>query len=276
MSMIRLIAFDLDGTLLNSKKEITPETFRVLELAASKGIEIVPVTGRFWEAMPASVKSLEFVNYAVTLNGAEIFDVRESKSLGRFEMPLERARTLCHTFDDLNVIYDFVADGHGFMKRELYERLPDVMIGEWQVKIVRDLRTPVDDVYSELSMKTGVQKMQIYTKDSDLRLRLLESLPVVFPKLLFTSSVPNNIEINDPSANKGSGLKFIAERLNIPMSETIAFGDGSNDIYMIRDAGIGVAMSNAIDEIKEAADYITLSCDEDGVAEGIKKFCGLE
>ncbi len=150
------------------------------------------------------------------------------------------------------------------------------MIGEWQIKIVRDKRTPVDDVYSELSMKKGVQKMQIYTKDSELRLRLLESLPVVFPKLLFTSSVPNNIEINDPGANKGAGLKFIADKVNIPMSETIAFGDGSNDIFMIRDAGIGVAMANAIDEIKAAADYITLSCDEDGVAEGIKKFCGLE
>ena len=60
------------------------------------------------------------------------------------------------------------------------------------------------------------------------------------------------------------------------MSDTIAFGDGSNDITMIRDAGTGVAMANAIDEIKNAADYITLSCDEDGVAEGIKKFCGLE
>ena len=274
--MIKLIAFDLDGTLLNSKKEITSETFRVLELAASKGIEIVPVTGRFWEAMPANVKSLEFVNYAVTLNGADIFDVRNSKSLARFEMPVERARTLCRTFDDLNVIYDFVAEGHGFMKRELYDRLEEVMIGEWQIKIVRDKRTPVDDVYSELSMKKGVQKMQIYTKDSDLRLRLLESLPVVFPKLLFTSSVPNNIEINDPGANKGAGLKFIADKVNIPMSETIAFGDGSNDIFMIRDAGIGVAMANAIDEIKAAADYITLSCDEDGVAEGIKKFCGLE
>ena len=274
--MIKLIAFDLDGTLLNSKKEITPETFRVLELAASKGIEIVPVTGRFWEAMPANVKNLEFVNYAVTLNGAEIFDVRNSKSLGRFEMPVERARTLCRTFDDLNVIYDFISNGHGFMKRELYDRLEEVMVGEWQVKIVRDMRTPIDDVYHELSTKKGVQKMQIYTKDSELRLKLLEALPVVFPKLLFTSSIINNIEINDPSANKGAGLKFIADMLNIPMSDTIAFGDGSNDIYMIRDAGIGVAMANAIDEIKDAADYITLSCDENGVAEGIKKFCGLE
>lgn len=274
--MIKLIAFDLDGTLLNSKKEITPETFRVLELAASKGIEIVPSTGRFWNAVPANVKALEFVHYAITLNGAELFDVRESKSLGRFEMPVERARTLCRVFDDLGVIYDFVADGHGFMKRELYNRLSEVMIGEWQVKIVRDMRTPIDDVYHELSTKKGVQKMQIYTKDKTLRENLLASLPVVFPRLLFTSSVPNNIEINDPSANKGAALRFIADKINIPMSEIIAFGDGSNDITMIRDAGTGVAMANAIDEIKEAADYITLSCDEDGVAEGIKKFCGLE
>lgn len=274
--MINLIAFDLDGTLLNSKKEITPETFRVLELAASKGIEIVPSTGRFWHAVPENVKSLEFVNYAITLNGAEIFDVKESKSLGRFEMPAERARTLCRVCDDLNVIYDFIAGGQGFMKRELYERLPEVMIGEWQLKIVRDLRTPVDDIYHELSTRKGVQKMQMYMSDKKLRENLLASLPVVFPRLLFTSSVPNNIEINDPSANKGAALRFIADRINIPMSDTIAFGDGSNDITMIREAGTGVAMANAIDEIKEAADYITLSCDDDGVAEGIKKFCGLE
>lgn len=274
--MIKLAAFDLDGTLLNSKKEITPETLRVLELAASRGIELVPATGRFWEAMPDSVKSLEFVHYAITLNGAEIFDVKESKSLARFEIPVERARTLCRTFDDLNVIYDFIADGHGFMKRELHENLEGVMLGEWQVKIVRDKRTPVDDVYRELSTRKGVQKMQIYTKDKILRENLLKSLPVVFPRLLFTSSVPNNIEINDPKANKGTGLKFIADKLNVPMSDTLAFGDGSNDIYMICAAGIGAAMGNATDEIKEVADYITLSCDENGVAEGIKKLCGLE
>ena len=274
--MLKAVLFDLDGTLLNSKKEITPETFRILELAASKGIEIVPSTGRFWHAVPENVKSLEFVNYAITLNGAEIFDVRESKSLGKFEIHVERSRTLCRVFDDLNVIYDFIADGQGFMKRELYERLPEVMIGEWQLKIVRDLRTPVDDIYHELSTRKGVQKMQIYTKDKILRENLLASLPVVFPKLLFTSSVPNNIEINDPCANKGAALKFIADMIHIPMSDTLAFGDGSNDITMIRNAGVGVAMANAIDEIKNAADYITRSCDEDGVAEGIKKFCGLE
>ncbi|MBQ3760312.1 MAG: HAD hydrolase family protein, partial [Synergistaceae bacterium] len=119
----------------------------------------------------------------------------------------------------------------------------------------------------------GVQKMQIYTLDKALRENLLKSLPHVFPKLLFTSSVPNNIEINDTKANKGGGLKFLAEYLGIPMSETLAFGDGLNDITMIEAAGIGVAMENAVDEVKAAADYVTLDCNNDGVAEGIKRFC---
>ena len=270
---VRLIAFDLDGTLFNDKKEVTAETFRTLERAANMGIEIVPSTGRFWNAIPDNIKALDFVHYALTLNGAAIFDVKAGKTITEFTIPTLRAETLCHVFDDLGVIYDFVADGKGYMRRDHYERLSEVMVAEWQTKIVRDMRSPVDDVYGTLSNVSGVQKMQIYTLDKALRENLLKSLPHVFPKLLFTSSVPNNIEINDTKANKGGGLKFLAEYLGIPMSETLAFGDGLNDITMIEAAGIGVAMENAVDEVKAAADYVTLDCNNDGVAEGIKRFC---
>mgnify|MGYP002627271449 CR=1 FL=1 len=251
---VRLIAFDLDGTLFNDKKEVTPETFRTLERAAGMGIEIVPSTGRFWNAIPDNIKALSFVRYALTLNGAAIFDVKAGKVIAEFTIPTLRAETLCHVFDN-------------------YERLSEVMVAEWQTKIVRDMRSPVDDVYGTLSNVSGVQKMQIYTLDRALRENLLKSLPYVFPKLLFTSSVPNNIEINDTKANKGGGLKFLAEYLGIPMSETLAFGDGLNDITMIEAAGTGVAMENAVDEVKAAADYVTLDCNNDGVAEGIKRFC---
>lgn len=273
---VRLIAFDLDGTLFNDKKEVTPETFRTLERAANMGIEIVPSTGRFWNAIPDNVKALDFVHYALTLNGAAIFDVKAGKTITEFTIPTLRAETLCHVFDDLGVIYDFVADGKGYMRRDNYERLSEVMVGEWQTKIVRDMRSPVDDVYDTLSNVSGVQKMQIYTLDKALRENLLKSLPHVFPKLLFTSSVPNNIEINDTKANKGGGLKFLAEYLGIPMNETLAFGDGLNDITMIEAAGIGVAMENAVDELKAAADHVTLDCNNDGVAEGIKRFCFVQ
>ena len=237
------------------------------------GIEIVPATGRFWNAIPESIKAMKFVRYVISLNGAAIFDVKAGKTIAEFSIPVYRAETLCRVFDDLGVIYDFVAGGKGYMRRDNYDRLADVMIAEWQTKIVRDMRSPVDDVYDTLRNYSGVQKMQIYTMDKTLRENLLKSLPYVFPKLLFTSSVPNNIEINDTSANKGDGLRFIAGHIGISMEDTLAFGDGLNDAAMIEAAGIGAAMSNGIQEIKDIADYIAPDNNHNGVAEGIKEFC---
>ena len=273
MGKIKLVAFDLDGTLFNDKKEITPETFKALEDAANMGIEIVPATGRFWNAIPENIKDMKFVRYVISLNGAEIADVKEMKSLASFTIPIQRAETMCRVFDELPALYDFVAGGQGYMRRELYERIPEMMIGEWQVKIMQSMRLPVDDIYAVLNQQTGVQKMQIYTLDKTLRENLLRSLPHVFPNVLFTSSVPNNIEINDPKANKGDGLKFLAEYLGIPIESTLAFGDGLNDMSMIESAGTGAAMSNGIPELKAIADYIAPDNNHDGVAEGVRKFC---
>lgn len=273
MGQIKLIAFDLDGTLFNDKKEVTPETFATLEQAAKMGIEIVPATGRFWNAIPDSIKAMKFVNYVISLNGAAIFDVRAGKVIAEFSIPVYRAETICRVFDDLGVIYDFVAGGKGYMRRDNYDRLGAVMIGEWQVKIVRDMRSPVDDVYETLRNCGGVQKMQIYTLDAGLRENLLKSLPIVFPHLLFTSSVPNNIEINDPKANKGDGLKCLADYAGIPMENVLAFGDGLNDKTMIEYAGVGAVMSNGVPELRAIADYIAPDNNNNGVAEGIKRFC---
>lgn len=271
--MTKLIAFDLDNTLLNTKKAVTPDTLRVLTRAADLGIEIVPVTGRVWSSVPEQVKAMDFVRYAVTLNGAEVYDVKNACVLAEFLMPVERADTLAHVFEDLGVVYDFIAKGQGWMKRECWENIESVTYGEWQTNIMKSTRLPVDDIFGKLSEYDGVQKMQIYTLDSALRERLLEALPVVFPHALFTSSVPNNIEINDTRANKGDGMKYLAEYLNIPVSATMAFGDGLNDLSMIQAAGIGVAMGNACRELLEVADHVTDDCDHDGVAEGIRTFC---
>ena len=260
--MTKLIAFDLDNTLLNTKKEVTPETFRVLEKAASLGIEIVPVTGRVWSSVPESVKGMKFVRYAVTLNGAEVYDIKNSRTLLEALMPVERVETLCRVFEDLGVVYDFVAGGQGWMKKECWDKIDSVTHGKWQADIMKSTRKPTDDFFGKL-----------YTRDAVLRENLLNALPVVFPRALFTSSVPNNIEINDLNANKGAGLKFIADYLNIPVSATMAFGDGLNDMSMISAAGIGVAMGNACNELLEIADHVTSDCDHDGVAEAIKTFC---
>lgn len=275
MGKIKLVAFDLDDTLFNAKKEITPATLDTLNRAYDAGIELVPATGRFWDAVPENVKGLK-INYAITVNGGEIFDIKAQKVLGRFEIPLERAITIARVLDDFPVIYDCVVDGFGYMRREYYEKRENYSIGAWQTQTLTKFRKPVDDIYKFLRERgRDVQKIQPFfmKKDYDLREKLLAALPIVFPKNIFSSSVPNNIEINDIHANKGDGLKFLADHLNISMQNVMAFGDGLNDIFSIRAAGVGVAMGNACQELKEIADYITSSCNDDGVAEGINKFC---
>jgi Cof subfamily protein (haloacid dehalogenase superfamily) len=93
-----------------------------------------------------------------------------------------------------------------------------------------------------------------------------------FPEIKITSSTWNDLEFNNPSAHKGSSLARFAEYLGFGLENCMSFGDGRNDLTMIEAAGIGVAMENAVEEVKAAADYITKSNDEDGVAEAIRKF----
>ena len=112
-----------------------------------------------------------------------------------------------------------------------------------------------------------------FSPDEALRKRLLKELPLRYENIYASTSVPDNVEINQIHANKGEALMVLADYLGVPRDATMAFGDGLNDLSMIKDAGIGVAMANACDEAKELAGWIAPSCDEAGVAWGINKFC---
>ena len=118
-----------------------------------------------------------------------------------------------------------------------------------------------------------IQKSQFFAKDMDLRARLMQEIPERFPDLIVSSAVVNNVEINDKNAHKGNAIRQLAQHLGLEMSQVLAFGDGSNDITMLQEAGIGVCMENGLDSVKAIADYITDSCDEDGVAKAIYRFC---
>ena len=91
MNSVKLLALDLDGTLLNSQKELTPRTRDALYAAAEAGVEIVPTTGRFFTGMPEVIPKLPFLHYAITINGAQVYDIRAEKAVSRAEIPLETA-----------------------------------------------------------------------------------------------------------------------------------------------------------------------------------------
>ena len=269
---IRLIALDLDGTLLNSAKELTPRSRAALAAAAEAGIEIVPSTGRFYGGIPEAVRALPFVRYTITINGAQVYDARGGCAIFSADIPLEESLDIMAFLDPLPVIYDCYQDNWGWMSAGMQERAADFAPDGHYLDMIRRLRTGVPELKAFLRDRgRGVQKIQLFTRDMPLRERLLEEIGSRYPALAVSSSVANNIEINHERANKGEALLFLAGRLGLDRRQTMAFGDGSNDLRMLEAAGTGVAMGNARPEVLAAADLIAPDCDSEGVAAVIEE-----
>ena len=276
MPDVKLIALDLDGTLLNSDKALTPRSRAALEAAADAGVLIVPATGRFYKGMPAVIRELPFVRYVITINGAQVFDVRSGESIYSAEIPTDEAIAFYEYLDTLPVIYDCYVDGWGYMTASMQEQAGEYISNFHSLQMVRELRSPVPEL--KMWLREGgrrPQKMQLFTKnDVPYRDELLQTLTEKYPQFAISTSLPNNIEINSRDADKGRALLGLAEKLGLSREQTMAFGDGLNDLTMIKAAGVGVAMANGHHDVKAAADRTTLSCDEDGVALVIEELFG--
>ena len=274
---IHIIALDLDGTLLNTEKLLSAENRAALFKAAEAGIHIVPTTGRFYNGMPSFIRELPFIRYAITINGAEAADIATGEVIYKSEIPLLRALELMRYLDTLPVIYDCYQDNAGWISEHLKARIDSTVKDPHFRRMLHELRKPVPELKAFLRQRgQNVQKVQFFTRDMALRERLLEELPKLFPGIVVSSSTPQNVEINHVDANKGRAVLALAEHLGLQRAHTMAFGDGLNDLSMIRDAGIGVAMENACGEVLSAADYVTAHNDAHGVAKGIEKFVFTE
>ena len=274
MHKIGIIALDLDGTLLNSNKELSAGNLAALQRAANAGIEIVPTTGRFYGGMPSVIRELPFVRYVITVNGAEVADLKTGEVIYKAEIPWQQAVDIMTLLDEYPVIYDCYQDDAAWMTAEQKKDIDRIVSSPHYRKMLHELRQPVTELKTVLAQrKKDVQKVQLFTDQPELRAQMMKELPERFENLCVSSSVSDNVEINQVHANKGEALYALADYLGLPHEATLAFGDGLNDLSMLKAAGIGVAMANAEPDAKEIADWITLSCDEDGVAHGINKYC---
>lgn len=270
---IRLIAFDLDGTLLTSNKTISPRTLAVLHRAAEKGVLLVPATGRLHMAVPEDVLALPGLRYVAAVNGAEVYDLKEQKILYQAELEKEEALELMRYLDTLPAIYGCYQEGRGWIATRFYEQMKDYADAPWLLESMRRAYISTDDPEKMLlSHENGPQKLQLYFRDPKERLKVLEEITSRFPQYAISSSLPINIEINAADATKGHALAFLTRHLGLKKEETLAFGDGTNDISMLLEAGTGVAMGNGAPEVLKAADRITDTNDEDGLAKVLEEY----
>lgn len=270
---IRLVAFDLDGTLLDDKKSLPEENLRALKRAAAAGVLLVPATGRIFSGIPQVLRQLPGARYYITINGAYAYDAVAGQNLASAEMSVDLCLRLIEYMDTLPVIYDCYQDNWGYISRRMFDVASEYIPDPGIMKMMRELRTPVDDLAATLRERgRPVQKMQMHFKDLQERDRQLELVARLFPETAVSSSLPWNIEINSAGATKGQALKRLCQALEIDLQDTLAFGDGSNDLDLLQSAGIGVAMGNAVPQLKAAADWVAPSNQEAGVAAGIYRF----
>ena len=268
----RIIGFDLDGTLLNSEKHIAEHTREVLTRAVEQGIWILPVTGRPLGGLPKEVVEFPGVQYAITANGARIMETQTGGCLYERLVPVKTAEQIMEIFSDYDALREVYYDGKGYAEAEEFSRVGEYMRSPQMAAYVRATRTPVPDILQLIREKgqdtdkvQGVFKIDEERTEARKRLEAVEGIEV-------TGALSNNIEVNAAGVDKGNAILWFADHLGIPHEEVAGFGDGNNDIQLLKKAGVGVAMANATDQVKAVSDYITGTNDEDGVATFIEKY----
>ena len=269
---IRLIALDLDGTLLNSEKKISPRDRAALAAAAATGVIVVPVTGRPAQGIPREVLELPGVRYAVSSNGATIRDLVTGETLLEAHLEAELARQVLARTDHFTMIREAFRAGVGYLSRADY----DVLCARYEgamLAYVLDTRQVLPGTVDEFLAEDPrpIEELFFLTDSPETKAALRRTLEDL-PGIGFADPFPNDLEVIAGHIDKGEGLRFLLDRLGIDPARVLAMGDGGSDLPMLRLAGLGVVPANALDEIKAEADWVTASCDEDGVAAAVERF----
>lgn len=269
MHPIRFLALDLDGTLTDSLKRITPRTLQALQAVREQGVTLIIASGRPVAGIAPIVELLrlrETGGYALAYNGGEVTDLRTAECLFRRTLPHDVLPEICHeaqclnlpllSYRGRNIITEHPSDPY-ILRNSAINHMPVEGVADLSEALLSLPEPPVK------CLLTGAPE---HLERGEARLRA-----VFGERLEVCRSTPYFLEIVAKGVSKAGGISVILRRHAASPENLMACGDADNDFTMIQFAGIGVAMANATDRLKAAAQFITKSNDEDGVAYAIEQ-----
>ncbi|WMJ80579.1 sugar-phosphatase [Clostridium sp. MB40-C1] len=264
--MYKLIALDMDGTLLKNDKTISEENLKAIKKAKEKGVKVVLSTGRPKKGIEKYLKELDLLSnedYCITYNGSLVINTGTDEILYN--------KLLTH--EDVHYLYDLSKKLDVNIHALTYDSCISPRLSKYtEVEVsINGINFEKIDFYN---LDSSMSVIKVMFVDEPVKLsEIIDNLPEeVYEKYTVVRSAPYFLEFLDKEVNKGAGVKILAESLGINQNEVICIGDAGNDIHMIKYAGLGIAMENGFPETKKSADYITHSNEENGVAHVIDKF----
>lgn len=263
--MRKLIALDLDGTLLTTDKKISDRTRRALAGAIEAGMELVVVTGRPLSGLPEELDEIPQIRYAITSNGAVTTDIRTGRVLRSCLIRPSIANRIVPIPEEARWIYSVFIDGIGYCAPFAYDHLRTFFTGTVLDTYVQRSRRKAEDMEGLISSSAGVENIWIVCDSPEQAAALGDKICERLDLQIFRTA-PNDIEVGAPGADKGAALEDLYRSLKIRREQVFAVGDNHNDLSMLQSAGTAIAMGNASEEIRNIAHKITDSNDNDGVA----------
>lgn len=268
---IRLVGVDLDGTLLNDDKELTEELKNAIKKLTDKGIYFVPITGRPLSGIPDCIREIDEIEFAITSNGSQITNLRTDTAIFSFPIDNKTTNEIIDILENENCMYEVFADSVGYIKQEEYDshkkRFSGTPFGEYLFQS-RRVTPSIKELFS--STDKEADEIFILCENEEDRNRIAYQMAQI-KSIQLCLIADKFLEITKKNVDKGNALETLCKHFKIKLEDTIAFGDGENDLQFMEKAGIAIAMENAVDEVKQKADFITKSNNDNGVYEILKQ-----
>ncbi len=289
--MYKLVAIDLDGTMLNSYGMVTENTKQVIKNTINKGTEVIIASGRPIDSIKTIAKEIESENYFIAGNGALIYDIKKDEIIYEKFMNKQKVLEIIKICEENSISYNIYTEktiiAKGLKYNVLYyykENLKKEENKKTNITIVEDVYEYIKNLENEKFLKITVCDETKSVFNSIIRkLRTVEDIDVLdvlhmSRKMIKqgTEDVPIEYyytEISLKDVDKWKAIEYLANKMNISKDEIIAIGDNINDKEMIENAKVGIAMGQSTPVITEIADFVTLNNNEDGVAKALEKYC---
>ena len=290
--MLKLVAIDLDGTMLNQYGIVTQKTKNSIKKAQENGIEIMIASGRPIDSVKTISKEIGSENYFISGNGSIIYDIKKDEIIYENVLKKQKALEIIKICEENSIFYNVYTEKEIIAKNLQYnvlyyhkENLTKSEEDKTHVNIVEDIYDYIEKTDSKVLKVMICDKHQTIFNAIIRKLKEVDDIEVLEVSHMSrkiirqgTEEIPIEYfytEISAKNVDKWTALEFLKEKLQIPSDEIVAIGDNVNDKKMIEKSGYGIAMGQSAPQIKEIADYITDSNVDDGVANALDKLLSM-